>query len=110
MVKGTLVLDDCEDRLTEEDLERCHLLINTTGVELQLDTGDLLSRQGGWVVSVVPTRAGQGCVCGTQVYQPIFCPPSLCLRMAGLEKIEQSKIGRFCSLNSCTKNIEIGKS
>ena len=46
MVKGTLVLDDCEDRLTEEDLERCHLLINTTGVELQLDTGDLLSRLG----------------------------------------------------------------
>ena len=57
MVKGTLVLDDCEDRWTEEDLERCHLLINTTGVELELDTGDLLSRQGGWVVSVVPTRA-----------------------------------------------------
>ena len=42
MVKGTLVLDDCEDRLTEEDLERCHLLINTTGVELELDTGELL--------------------------------------------------------------------
>ena len=41
MVKGTFVLDDCEDRLTEEDLERCHLLINTTGVELELDTGDL---------------------------------------------------------------------
>ena len=50
----TLVLDDCEDRWTEEDLERCHLLINTTGVELELNTGDL----GGWVVSVVPTRAG----------------------------------------------------
>ena len=46
MVKGTLVLDDCEDRLTEEDLENCHLLINTTGVELELDTGDLLSRPG----------------------------------------------------------------
>ena len=67
MVKGTLVLDDCEDRLTEEDLESCHLLINTTGVELQLDTGDLLSRQGGWVASVVPTRAGQGCLWNTSV-------------------------------------------
>ena len=67
MVKGTLVLDDCEDRLTEEDLESCHLLINTTGVELELDTGDLLSRQGGWVVSVVPTRAGQGCLWNTSV-------------------------------------------
>ena len=108
MVKGTLVLDDCEDRLTEEDLESCHLLINTTGVELELDTGELLSgRVGGLSLLYQP---GQGCVCGTQVYQPIFCPPSLCLRMAGLEKIEQSKIGRFCSLNSCTKNIEIGKS
>ena len=66
MVKDTLVLDDCEDRLTEEDLERCHLLINTTGVELELDTGDLLSPQGGWVVSVVPTRAGL-CLWNTSV-------------------------------------------
>ena len=57
MVKGTLVLDDCEDRLTEEDLERCHLLINTTGVELQLDTGDLLS--GGWVGCLCCTNQGR---------------------------------------------------
>ena len=65
----------------------------------------------GWVGGLsLLYQPGHGCVCGTQVYQPIFCPPSLCLRMAGLEKIEQSKIGRFCSLNSCTKNIEIGKS
>ena len=58
MVKGTLVSDDCEDRLTEEDLESCHLLINTTGVELELDTGDL---------------TGVGCLCCTNQ------PAGLCL-------------------------------
>ena len=63
MVKGTLVLDDCEDRWTEEDLESCHLLINTTGVQLQLDTGDLL---GGLSLLYQPTRAGL-CLWNTSV-------------------------------------------